>query len=254
MDRQINPIARLGIAVLLFFHLSGCQIIIGTLLTLQGRPKETCEFTKMTHGKKLTEDGKRTIVLSCSGGAAQLSEPSLDCDVISEVSRCLQNDHVDVVNPHRVNTWIDDNGGINEGTDLEPIGEKFAADYIILFKFDDFGYSEWNSPGLFQGHAKYRVVVVEMVPSKKDKEKRQAKDTREGPNDDVVLKPSKKDKGTRQAKIIYNRPFDFKYPENRQKPAEDVGDPDMFKSEYKAQLARKLARLFIDYRPEDDMN
>lgn len=230
MERPTHSRSQLATALgalVIAVHLSGCQIIIGTLLTLQGRPMTTCEFTTMTHGEKLT-GGKKVLVLSCSATPAQLTEPSLDQDVISEVSRCLKNDKVDVVDPFKVNTWIDDRGGISDNTDLAPIGREFKADYIILFKFDEFGYAETNSPGLYQGHASYRVVVVKMVPPKDDSDKK-------------------------LAKIIYNRAFSFKYPENRQKPAEDVGNPDMFKSQYKAQLAQKLTRLFIDYRPEDDM-
>ncbi len=91
------------------------------------------------------------------------NEPSLDLDVIAVVSRRLKANKVTVVDPHKVATWIDDHGGITNSTDLDPIGLEFAADYIILFKFTDFGYSEPNSPGMYRGHAAVKIVVVEMV-------------------------------------------------------------------------------------------
>ena len=208
-------------------HLSGCQIIIGTLLTLQGRPMTTCHFTSMTK-KKLTEKGKKVIVLSSSTAVAQSEEPSLDLDVIAEVSRRLKIEKVNVVDPHKVANWIDDHGGITDETALAPIGVKFAADYIVLFKFDKFGYLEENSPSLFRGHASYKVVVVEMVDAKGSP-------------------------GGKRAKIIYNKPFESKYPGNQPISAEQVGSPDLFKTQYLGRLSQELGRLFIDYRMEDEM-
>ena len=80
-----------------------------------------------------------TAGISSSAARAQWEEPSLDLDIIAEVSRRLKIENVDVVDPHMVGTWIDDNGGIDENTRLDPIGMKFNADYIILFKFNNFG-------------------------------------------------------------------------------------------------------------------
>src|SRR5258708_16728445 len=162
---------RVLAAALMVVSLTGCQIVIGVLQILQGFPKNTCDFTKMTK-KTLAEKGKKVVVLSSSNAAAQSEEPSLDLDIIAEFSRQLLVEKVDVVDPHKVTTFIDDYGGITEDTPLEPIGLKFKADYIVLFKFDDFSYLEENSPSLYRGHASYRVVVVEMI---KDKEARGGK-------------------------------------------------------------------------------
>jgi hypothetical protein len=147
-------------AAFLVANFSGCQIVIGVLQILNGFPKTTCEFTAWTK-KRLSEKGKRVIVVCSSPSAAQTEEPALDLDVIAVVSRRLKADNVTVVDPHKVTTWIDDNGGITESTDLAPIGVEFAADYIILFRFTDFGYLEPNSPGMFRGHASVTAVVDE---------------------------------------------------------------------------------------------
>jgi hypothetical protein len=215
-------------AGLLAGTLPGCQIIIGSLLTLQGRPKTTCEFTNMTRGKSLAEKGKKVIVLSTSSWSAQREEPSLDLDIIDSVSRRLQIENVDVVDPHKVGTWIDDNGGIKDTTELDPIGVKFNADYIVLFTFTDYGYREDNSPSLYRGHASYKVVVVEMVSDRNAK------------------------RGKR-AKVIYNRHFESKYP-NRPISEDEAGTLEVFKSKYMGRLSQDLTRLFVDYRPEDEIN
>jgi len=243
MDRQANPpnripepisrrrlwraVATTLLAFTFIGTLSGCQIVIGVLQILNGFPKTTCEFTAWTK-KRLSEKGKKVIVLSSSDSGARAEEPSLDLDVIAVVSRRLKADNVAVVDPHKVATWIDDHNGISDSTDLAPIGLEFAADYIILFKFTDFGYSEPNSPGMFRGHASVKIVVVEMV---KDKSAT----------------------GGKKAKIIYNKPFESKYPANRPVSAEEVGRPELFKSQYMGRLSDDLARKFIDYRPEEEI-
>jgi hypothetical protein len=218
----------LAAAGLLAVAHSGCQIIIGSLLTLQGRPKTTCEFTNMTRGKSLAEKGKKVIVLATCSWSAQRAESSLDLDIIDSVSRRLQIENVDIIDPHKVGTWIDDNGGITETTSLDPVGVKFNADYIVLFNFIDFGYHEDNSPSLYRGHASYKVVVVEMVA-------------------DRTVKRGKR------AKVIYNRHFESKYP-NRPISEDEAGTLEVFKTKYLARLSQDLTRLFVDYRPEDEIN
>jgi len=226
--RGVRPAIALLLALLTGASFSGCQIIIGTLLTLQGRPMATCEFTAMTK-KKLSEKGKRVVVLTSCASQAQANEPSLDLDIIDSVSRKLQLDNVNVVDPYKVGAWIDEHGGIKEETPLDPIGMKFNADYIVLFKFNDFGYNAANTSGLYQGHASYKVVVVEMV---KDKNAKDGK----------------------RAKVIYNRPFESKFPKNRPVSADEAGTLEVFKSNYMSRLGQELTRLFVDYRPEDEIN
>jgi hypothetical protein len=226
--RTGRPLTALLLALLTAASFSGCQIVIGTLLTLQGRPMTTCEFTSMTK-KKLSEKGKKVVVITSANAEAQSEEPSLDLDIIDSVSRRLQIDNVNVVDPYKVGAWIDENGGINEATPLAPIGIKFNADYIVLFKFNKFGYAAPNTPGMFQGHASYKVVVVEMV---KDKEAT----------------------GGKKAKVIYNRAFESKFPTNRPVAADEAGTLELFKSKYMARISEDLTRLFVDYRPEDEIN
>ena len=226
--RTSRFLTALLLALLTAANFSGCQIIIGTLLTLQGRPMATCEFTAMTK-KKLAEKGKKVVVLATSTAEALSEEPSLDLDIIDSVSRRLQLDNVNVVDPYKVGAFIDENGGIKESTPLAPIGVKFKADYIVLFKFNKFGYGAPNTPGMFQGHASYKVVVVEMV---KDKDATDGK----------------------RAKVIYNRAFESTFPKNRLVAADEAGTPELFKSKYMARISEDLTRLFVDYRPEDEIN
>lgn len=207
------------------FSLSGCQIVVGVLQIAQGFPKNTCDFTAFTK-KSLTKDGKKVVVLSSSSSAAQLEEPSLDLNVIGELSRKLKIENIDVVNPHLVSSWIDDNGEITNDTVLEPIGRHFHADYIILITFKEFGYREENSQGLYRGHAEGKVTVSEMVG---------------------------KDWKTRRAKVIYNKPFTCKYPANQPMSISADEGPEVFKQQFLERLSKTLAFMFYDHRLEDEI-
>ena len=224
---RLSAYAQALLLALLVSSLSGCQIVIGVLQIAQGFPKTTCDFTKFTHGRKLTEKNKRVVVLSSSIDSARVEVPSLDIDIISEVSRQFKIANIKVVDEHKVATWIDDKGSITTATDLQPIGEHFKADFVVLFTFEDFGYREENSPDLYRGHASGKVVVAEMV--------------------DDGIKPGKK-----RAKVIYNKPFNSKYPLNRPVSTDQEG-PDLFKQKFMMQLSQTLTRLFVDYRPEDEI-
>lgn len=225
-----SPIARgatLIAAALLLISCSGCQIVLGTMQIFQGFPKTRNDFYVKTHHRSLAEKGKRVIVLAAPTPSAQVEEPSLDLDIMAEVSRRLKVEKIDVVEPHKVARWIDDNGQIGPQTALEPIAEKFNADFIVLITFEDFGYREENSPGLYRGHANGKIVVTEIV---EDRAKR----------------------GKKRAKVIYNNPFTTKYPANRPLAADQEG-PDVFKRKFMGRLSESLTRTFVDYRPEEEI-
>jgi hypothetical protein len=214
------------LGLLLLAPLSGCQIVIGVLTTLQGFPKDDADFKKQTNGRRLDEKGKKVAILSTSESSAQSELPSLDLDVIAELTRRFQAQKIKVVDSHKINNWIDDNGGISDASDLAEIGPKFGADFIVLIKFNDFGFLEENSRNLYRGHAAGTVVVVELKPAAAG--------------------------GKPVARQIYHRPFDSKYPLHQPISA-DQEKPSLFKQRYLSRLSEELARLFYDHRPGEEM-
>ncbi|MBI3863827.1 MAG: hypothetical protein HY290_18210 [Planctomycetia bacterium] len=224
---RVSRAACLLFAALVVTSCSGCQIVIGVLQIFEGFPKTHNDFYVRTHHRSLSEKGKSVIVLVASPPSAREEEPSLDLDVMAEVSRQLLVNKVNVVESQKIAKWIDDNGLIVSQTELEPIGRHFDADFIVLFTFDDFGYLENNSPGLYRGHAHGKTTVAEMV-------------------DDKVTP------GTKRVKIIYNNPFTAKYPTIRPISADQEG-PDVFKRKFMGRLSEQLTRTFVDYRPEEEI-
>jgi hypothetical protein len=225
-DRRALRVARaLALGVVLLMPLSGCQIVIGVLQIFQGFPKQDADFKTQT-GRNLGEKGKKIVILCSSVSSAQAELPSLDVDVIAELTRRFRSQEINVVDSHKVANWIDDEGEITDATDLAKIGPKFGADYIVLINFDEFGFREDNSPQLYRGHARGSATVVEL---------------------------KKGDSGEKTvAKQIYHRPFDSKYPVHQPVSA-DQEKPSVFKQRYLSRLSEELARLFYDHRPGEDM-
>jgi hypothetical protein len=218
--------AAIAAAALCLGNLSGCQILTGVLYMVNGPPRATNPFTKFTK-KRLSENGKRVVVLSSSTGAALSEHPSLDVDMIDEVTRRFKIENVNVVAAPAVSAFVDDIGGIRDETPLDEIGLKFRADYIVLLKFEDFGYREANSPTMYRGHARGKVVAVEMVNAGGSK-------------------------GKKRAKVIWNIPFDSKFPLNGPITADQEG-PDVFQSRYLQKLSQELALKFCDPPSDGDM-
>lgn len=216
-------LATIVCAAALLIPNSGCQIIIGVMMLLQGFPQETADFKKMT-GKSLAEKGKKTIVLATCPDSARSESPSLDVDLISQLSRRLKAHEVNIIDAHKVATWIDDNGGIEEDTELSAIGRKFGADYIVLVNLENFSIYEENSRQLYRGRSNGLVIVVEMQGEGKQK----------------------------IAKKIYSKPFSTNYPAHQPISA-DTERREVFLMRYMDRLAQQLAQHFHDYRLEDSI-
>lgn len=219
-----NRLAALLCAATLIATSSGCQIVIGVLMMLQGFPKETADFKKFT-GKSLAEKGKKTIVLATCPDAARSENPSLDVDLIAQLSRRLKAHDVNIIDAHKVATWIDDNGGIDEDTELGTIGGHFGADYIVLVNLEDFTIYEENSRELYRGRSRGNVIVVEMQSGEGKK---------------------------KFAKKIFSKPFSSFYP-SHQPVSADSERREVFMMRYMDRVSRELAQMFHDYRLEDSI-
>jgi hypothetical protein len=212
----------LALAVLLASGLSGCQIVIGVLMLLQGKPTVPARFDSETR-LSLAEKGKKVVVLCTSSMRAQAEHPSLDIDIITEVSRRLEGQNIDVVDSFKVARWIDDNGELTEKSNFEKLGKQFDADYIVLIRIEEFGFREGSSTQLFRGHALGTVSV--MLVKEAD--------------------------GRSWTNTIFSHPIDSKYPLHQPLTAEE--SPESFKQRYLSRFGEELARLFYEHAPGDDI-
>jgi len=224
LSRQgvLRAAMRMLLVGLLVGTASGCQIVIGVLMLFQGLPMLDADFEKAT-GHSLTEKGKKVIVLCTSPEKAKMEVTSLDVDIIAEVSRRLKAQEIELVDPNKVATYIDDNGGEVNESEIKEISKKFKADYVIFIELTDFGCQEANSPGLLRGHAQGRINVITYEK-----------------HDDINL-----------TKQIYNKPFDSKYPVHQPVSIEQTSLP-VFRKQYLDRVSEEIARMFYKHRPGEE--
>lgn len=213
--------ALLALVLALVTCSSGCQIIIGTLLSLGGRPLIDADFKVFT-GKSLAEKGKKVVVI-CTAPENAKDVSSLDLDIIADVSGKFRQHDINVIEPHKIQSWIDDNAGGVEEADLIEIGRKFDADYIVHIRLDQFTYKEQNSPNLFRGRTKGKLMVVQI--------------------DDI---PGAK--GRKRGKKIYDKGFSSVYPEHQPKSGEEISG-QVFRKQYLERVSGEIAQFFYDHRP-----
>lgn len=222
-------LARLFVVLLLAGSCTGCKLLLGVIMLIDGPPREDADFKRYTH-RDMTAKGQKVIVLCSAPESARAGNSAIEVDLITEVSRRMQAHGIEVVDPGQVATWMDDNGSDFSEADMIEIGRKFNAHYVVHIDVDDFAYRPENSPGLYQGRAEGNVSVVALPDEKTQKDK---------------------PVGMRPWKLIYNKPFSSSYPMHQPVSADQISEP-VFRKKFLDRVAEELARLFYDHRPGEE--
>lgn len=215
-DRLVRSVVCVAISSALF-SLAGCSLFVMGGQMLLGRPTIPAAFTEFTK-KSLGDKGTKTVVICKAPLGSDRQTAALDHELQAEISRRLKQHDIEVVNSGTVLSWIDDNGG-EWGTPSELFDEFDEADFLIVVDVNEFSYLEKNSPGFYRGRSQIEVSVFE--------------------NDDYDAK-------------IFTHTIDSQYPEHNPEIADRV-NPHAFRKRYVDHLSRRIARLFYDYRPEENV-
>lgn len=217
---RVGILSAILVACFLF---SGCQIVIGVLQMVQGKPQVPAHFTAKT-GKSLTDKNAKVLVLAAADSAALSNHPSLATEVVQQVSSKLRVHDIKTVDSAEVVRFLDTGEVIDEKSDFLEIGKQFKADYVILIKFDSFATRQENSVGLYRGTARANIMVWSI--------------TGKGNNS--------------KAQRIYNKVHESKYPVHQ--PIEsDSEHSELFQSKFMDLLSKELARHFYDHPPGDEI-
>jgi hypothetical protein len=234
---------RLLLVAVLLAPASGCQMIIGVLMMLRGRPLIEADFKQQT-GKDMLDEGKRVIVLCTSPDIAKAEYSGIDVDLSTEITRRLKHEKIKIVDEHAVATWMDDQGGRIDDESIARAIKKFNADYVILIELEEFAYHEENSRDLFRGRSRGTAHVIMLKSSK----------TKSNPEDGPESKADKaaaKAKPKTTPKRVYSRDFSSTYPVHQPVQSDAVSEL-AFRKQYVDRMADEIARLFYDHRPGED--
>lgn len=264
--------------------LCGCQIIIGVLMILRGLPKDDADFKKQTR-HNLEDKSKKVVILCTSPEKAKQDHRSLDGDMIAEVTRQMKAHGINVIDPHNILNWIDDNGGELREADLAEIGREFEVDYLVQIELNEFSIKDPGSTSLYQGraNAKIRVFAHEETPAEKTasgktkpgdstasskkkssspspgdsgKKSKTTSPTEEEDEDDdsATAKGSGSRAGRKRTplKQIYFKPYTATYPAHQPVPA-DQESPAIFRKRFLERVGTEIALLFYAHRLEEEL-
>lgn len=201
--------------------LPGCSLGVMFNKMILGDPKVTAEFRNMTRID--LSKGKHKVLVVCTAPASVDDEVStLKLDLIDGVTRRMRLNGVDVIDPDRIATWIDDNGTFRDPAEL---AADFETDFIAWIEVNQFSFREDNSPKLLRGRCAGFLHVFRVDPAT------------EG--------------GQKFVSTVYESEFSSTYP--RLQPLSETGrSAILFQKEYVDRVCDHLAEKFYDHRPGRD--
>ena len=218
--RQFLLLAGAGAASLVL--LPGCSLGVMFNRMLVGDPMIPAEFKSMT--KVDLTKGDRKIMVVCSTPASVDDELStLKLDLIDGVTRRMKVRGIDVVDPDKIASWIDDHGAVSDPSEL---AQDFDTNYIAWIDIKRFTFREESSPKLLRGKCTGFIRVYRVTPGPKGAPK--------------------------YTDTVYETEFDETYP--KLQPVSETGKSAvLFQKEYVNRTCETLAEKFYDHRPGHDM-
>ncbi len=217
LKRRPHPLGWLTLLLLCgsVSTMVGCSLMVETGVMLMGRPKIPAAFEEFSK-KSLGEKGVKAVVICEAPMGSDSEAAALDQELQAEVSRRFKQHDIQVIDSHKVATWIDDNGG--DWGSPEELFEKFTdADFLVLVDVHEFSYLEKDSPGLYRGRSQIEVSVYE--------------------NNEFDSR-------------IFSNTIDSVYPRQYPEMADRISK-HAFRKRYVDQLSTQIARLFYEHRPEE---
>jgi hypothetical protein len=163
MNRQQFPRRlRLGVALAVLASaavtLTGCNYLLLAGYLLGGPPSIEPEFDKET-GLSMTDKDVTVAVVCTAPPDVKLTYSHIDHDVAKLVASRLFLKKIQVVNPDKVNDWLDRHP---DWDTPEELGATFGVKYVIYVELQDFGLHEKHSAELYRGRADVLVSVWAM--------------------------------------------------------------------------------------------
>ena len=220
--RYLRTIPRFAalLSVLLATSACGCSLFVMAGKAIFGDPMQTAAFTAAS-GVDLTKGMHRVLILASAPDSVQSEFPAVEHDLLEQVTRRMKVNGAQVVNSNEVATWLDDNGGYWE--DVNELAEDFDTDYIIHIDVRRFEFDNARSNEFLQGIASGSVMGYELRTT---------------------------DRGNRHAHRIFNRNFEFKFPEEHPKLA-DRTTRDEFHREFLKRISTRVSLLLYNHRASD---
>jgi hypothetical protein len=146
--------------VVLLICLPGCSLFVMGGKMLLGDMKQPSQFHQATQSDLAKLDAK-VLVLCSANESIRADYAAVEFDILEGLIHRLKAHGIKkIVSPNAVAGWIDEHGGRFD--DLQPIAEKFKAEYVLFIDLTKFTTQEENSPNMLRGQAEGRVHAYKL--------------------------------------------------------------------------------------------
>lgn len=208
-----------ALAMLVLCTQSGCSLFVMAGKALLGDPEITAPFSRAANVDLRTGE-HRVLIVASTPEAIKSEFPTTNTDLLERVTRHLKTAHVNVINPSKVATWLDDNNGYWQ--DPNELASAFDVDYIIHIDVTEFRLQDTNSPDLYQGFVSGNVYGYEVREGEKGK----------------------------TAHRIFNRAIEKEFPEGHPQLSDRMSRQS-FHQEFLDRTGLQMAQLLYNFRTSD---
>jgi hypothetical protein len=196
---------------------SGCNYLILIGYLIGGPPSIQPDFDKLTK-ESLTDKGVKVAVVCFAPDEVRLNFIDVDKDIAKYVARRLFQHEIKVVQPDRVQDWLDRH---DDWDKPDEVAQATGATHVIFIDVHKYNLFEENSHELYRGQAELLVSVFKI---QKDE----------------------------QGEKIYTKEITSHYPLTAPRPTSEISY-DRFRRQYLSRLSEEVGRLFYEYYNGDDM-
>ncbi len=226
-ERSRRRIAAARIAPLLLIGAiagsqAGCSLFVMAGKMFEGELMQPAAFRTATK-INLAKEAKRVVVVCSTPEAMKGDFPSLEFDMVEQITRTLKSNGVTVINPDDVAKWMDDHGGYSENP--RDLANHFDVDLVIHADLSQFSYREDNSPTLFRGRANGNVRAYQVV---------------------------KQQGGKKRVQQVFVSEYVSVYPKLNPISTEQMTETT-FRKRYLDHVCEQIAQLFYDHRASEEM-
>lgn len=207
------------VVILATSSLCGCSLFVMAGKSLFGDPIVESPFSKAAN-VDLSKGMHEVLIVASTPETIKTEFPATTVDLIENVSRNLRISGVKVVNPNKVATWLDDNGGYWD--DINQLANDFDVQYIIHLEIESLSLQEPNSPDMYQGHVSGTVYGYEVREGRREK----------------------------AAHRIFHKAFDRKYPDGYPQLADRLSR-DSFHRDLMDHVSTILSQMISNCRTSD---
>jgi len=196
----------MGVA-LMAIACSGCNAVILAGYLIGGPPTIKPEFMVQTN-MSLKDDDKTVAVVCYAPKELKFDVDDVDAQLALHVAHRLNSHDIKVLNPQRVQKWLDNN---DDWYSPSEVGEALEADWVVYIDMREYTLYEKGSTNLYRGRTTAMVQVVDMS----------------------------------DGEVVFDKELVSVYPLRAPKPTGEISR-ERFKALYLSRLSEEIGQLFYE--------